>query len=84
MDIIERQIIIFFTIVVSSIIGGKKAALIASAVWIIQTLIIINSNFMNYIQAVVVVLSFQIGMIAGIIRDLIIKRLKKQSEKAES
>lgn len=83
MGIIERQIIIFFTIIISSIIGGKKATLIASAVWFIQTLIILNSNFTNYIQIVVVVLSFQIGMILGIIKDLIQRKIKKSSSKTE-
>ena len=76
MGIIERQIIIFFTIVISSVIGGKKGSLIASGVWLIQTLIMLNSNFSNYIQLIVVALSFQLGMIIGIIKDLIIKKLK--------
>lgn len=83
MGIIERQIIIFFTIVISSIIGGKKGSLIASGVWLIQTLIMLNSNFSNYIQLIIVALSFQLGMIIGFIKDLIIKKVKK-SKKVES
>ena len=39
MSFIQIQAIIFFSIVICSIIGGKKASLMASAVWIIETII---------------------------------------------
>jgi len=80
MGIIERQIVIFLTVIISAIVGGKKATIIASAVWLIQTLIILNSNLTNYIQIIVVSLSFQLGMIVGFIKDLVIKKMKKQSK----
>ena len=60
MSFIQIQAIIFFSIIICSIIGGKKASLMASAVWIIETIIIYKTSKMNYLQIISVSLSFQI------------------------
>lgn len=82
MSFIQIQFIIFFSIVICSLIGGKKASLIASAVWIIETLVVYKTNRMNYLQIISVSLSFQIGIFIAIIRDFIVKKVKKDSNKS--
>ena len=52
MSFIQIQAIIFFSIIICSIIGGKKASLMASAVWIIETIIIYKTSKMNYLQII--------------------------------
>ncbi|MEN8079014.1 hypothetical protein ABFP60_18785 [Clostridioides difficile] len=84
MSFIQIQVIVFFSIIICSLIGGKKASLIASAVWIIETLIVYKMSKMNYLQIISVSLSFQIGMVIAIIRDFIVKRFKKGSNKSTS
>lgn len=81
MNFIQIQAIIFFSIVICSIIGGKKASLIASAVWIIETIIIYKTSKMNYLQIISVSLSFQVGMLVAIVRDFIVKKFKKIASK---
>ena len=81
MSFIQIQAIIFFSIVICSIIGGKKASLIASAVWIIETIIIYKTSKMNYLQIISVSLSFQVGMLVAIVRDFIVKKFKKIASK---
>lgn len=77
MSFIQIQSIIFLSIVICSIIGGKKASLMASAVWIIETIIIYKTSKVNYLQIISVSLSFQIGMLVAIVRDFIVKKFKK-------
>lgn len=77
MSFIQIQAIIFFSIIICSIIGGKKASLMASLVWIIETIIIYKTSRMNYLQIISVSLSFQIGMLLAIVRDFIVKKFKK-------
>ena len=84
MSFIQIQAIIFFSIVICSIIGGKKASLTASAVWIIETIIIYKTSKVNYLQIISVSLSFQIGMLVAIVRDFIVKRFKKTVNKEVS
>ena len=52
MSFIQIQFIIFFSIIICSIIGGKKASLIASAVWILETIAIYNTSKINYMQLI--------------------------------
>ncbi|WP_297712443.1 hypothetical protein [Clostridium sp.] len=81
MSFIQIQVIIFFSIIICSIIGGKKASLMASAVWIIETIVIYKTSKMNYLQIISVSLSFQIGMLIAIVRDFIVKKFKKMASK---
>lgn len=71
----------FFSIIICSIIGGKKASLIASAVWILETIAIYNTSKINYMQLISVSLSFQIGILLAVFRDFIVKRIKKVRSK---
>ena len=82
MGFIQIQIIIFFSIIICSLIAGKKACLMATAVWIIETLIVYKTNRMNYLQIMSVSLSFQIGIFIAIIRDFIVKKIKRDSNKS--
>lgn len=84
MSFIQIQAIIFFSIIICSIIGGKKASLMASAVWIIETIIIYKTSKMNYLQIISVSLSFQIGMLLAIVRDFIVKNFKRTENKEVS
>lgn len=84
MSFIQIQAIIFFSIIICSIIGGKKASLMASGVWIIETIIIYKTSKMNYLQIISVSLSFQIGMLLAIVRDFIVKKFKKTINKEVS
>ena len=84
MSFIQIQGVIFFSIIICSIIGGKKASLMASAVWIIETIIIYKTSKMNYLQIISVSLSFQIGMLLAIVRDFIVKKFKKTENKEVS
>lgn len=81
MNFIQIQLIIFLSIIICSLIGGKKASLIASAVWIIETIIVYRISRMNYLQIIAVSLSFQIGMLIAIVRDFVVKKIKKISNK---
>lgn len=81
MSFIQIQFIIFFSIIICSIIGGKKASLIASAVWILETIAIYNTSKINYMQLISVSLSFQIGILLAVFRDFIVKRIKKVRSK---
>ncbi len=81
MSFIQIQAIIFLSIVICSIIGGKKASLIASAVWVMETIIIYKTSKMNYLQIISVSLSFQVGMLVAIVRDFIVKKFKKIASK---
>ena len=81
MNFIQIQAIIFFSIIICSIIGGKKASLIASAVWIIETIIIYKTSKMNYLQIISVSLAFQVGILVAIARDFIVKKFKKITSK---
>ena len=81
MSFIQIQFIIFFSIIICSIIGGKKASLIASAVWILETIEIYNTSKINYMQLISVSLSFQIGILLAVFRDFIVKRIKKVRSK---
>ena len=81
MSFIQNQFIIFFSIIICSIIGGKKASLIASAVWILETIAIYNTSKINYMQLISVSLSFQIGILLAVFRDFIVKRIKKVRSK---
>ena len=81
MSYIQIQFIIFFSIIICSIIGGKKASLIASAVWILETIAIYNTIKINYMQLISVSLSFQIGILLAVFRDFIVKRIKKVRSK---
>lgn len=80
MNFINIQIIIFISIILFSLVGGKKLSLIASAVWIIETIMTYKLNRINYLQIITVTLSFQIGIIVAIIRDFAIKRIKRMKE----
>ena len=84
MSFIQIQAIIFLSIVICSIIGGKKASLMASAIWIIETIIIYKTSIVNYLQIISVSLSFQIGMLVAIVRDFIVKMFKKATYKEVS
>ncbi|MDU4882773.1 hypothetical protein [uncultured Clostridium sp.] len=84
MSFIQIQAIIFFSIIICSIIGGKKASLMASAVWIIETVIIYKTSKINYLQIISVSLSFQMGMLLAIVRDFIVKKFKKTENKEVS
>ena len=53
----------------------------ASAVWIIETIVIYKTSKMNYLQIISVSLSFQIGMLIAIVRDFIVKKFKKMASK---
>lgn len=77
MSFIQIQFIIFFSIIFCSLIFGKKASLIASAIWIIETIIVYRINRMNYLQIIFVALFFQIGMFIAVIRDFIVKKFNK-------
>ncbi len=81
MSFIQIQFIIFFSIIICSIIGGKKASLIASAVWILETIAIYNTSKINYMQLISVSLSFQIGILLAVFRDFIVKRIEKVRSK---
>lgn len=81
MSFIQIQFIIFFSIIICSIIGGKKASLIASAVWILETIAIYNTSKINYMQLISASLSFQIGILLAVFRDFIVKRIKKVRSK---
>ncbi len=81
MSFIQIQFIIFFFFFICSIIGGKKASLIASAVWILETIAIYNTSKINYMQLISVSLSFQIGILLAVFRDFIVKRIKKVRSK---
>lgn len=81
MNFIQIQAIIFFSIIICSIIGGKKASLIASAVWIIETIMIYKTSKMNYLQIISVSLAFQVGILVAIARDFIVKKFKKITSK---
>lgn len=81
MSFIQIQFIIFFSIIICSIIGGKKASLIASAVWILETIAIYNTSKINYMQLISVSLSFQIGILLAVFRDFTVKRIKKVRSK---
>ena len=81
MSLIQIHFIIFFSIIICSIIGGKKASLIASAVWILETIAIYNTRKINYMQLISVSLSFQIGILLAVFRDFIVKRIKKVRSK---
>ena len=81
MSFIQIQLVIFSTIIISSLIGGKKTSLIASAVWIIETMIVYRVSKSNYLQIITVSLSFQIGMLIAVLRDFIVKKIKKSTNK---
>lgn len=81
MSFIQIQFIIFLSIIICSIVGGKKASLIASAVWIIETIAIYNTSKINYMQIISVSLSFQIGILLAVARDFIVKKIKKVRSK---
>lgn len=74
MDIIQLQIVILATIVLSGILGGKKGSLIAGAVWLVTTLIMMYSNAFAAIQLITVAFSYQFSLIIGIGRDFYIKK----------
>ena len=80
MNFINIQVIIFVSIILFSILGGKKLSLIASLVWIIETIFTYRISKINYLQIITVTMSFQIGIIVAIIRDFIVKRIKKIKE----
>ena len=81
MSFIQIQGIIFFSIIIFSIMCGKNGTLIASIIWIVETIIIYKTSRSNYLQVICVSLSFQIGMIVAIIRDFIVKKMKKTINK---
>ena len=54
MNFINIQIIIFISIILFSLVGGKKLSLIASAVWIIETIMTYKLNRINYLQIIIV------------------------------
>ena len=81
MSFIQIQGIIFFSIIIFSIMCGKKGTLIASIIWSVETIIIYKTSRSNYLQVICVSLSFQIGMIVAIIRDFIVKKMKKTINK---
>ena len=60
MSFIQIQGIIFFSIILFSIMCGKKGTLIASIIWIVETIIIYKTSRSNYLQVICVSLSFQI------------------------
>ena len=78
MSFIQIQGVIFFSIIICSIIGGKKASLMASIVWIIETILIYKTSKINYLQIISVSLSFQLIAIA---RDFIVRKVKQTSNK---
>ena len=80
MDFIQIQLIIFSTIILSSILGGKKTLLIATIVWVVETIVIYRTSHSNYLQVITVSLSFQLGMLIAIIRDIIAKKIRKQKK----
>ena len=84
MSFVQIQGVIFFSIIFCSLIGGKKASLMASLVWIIETFIVYKMSKVNYLQVIAVSLSFQIGMILAIVRDFIVKTVKKVGNKENS
>lgn len=79
MDIIQLQLLIILTIVICSLVGGKKGGIIASAVWFIASLIMMRSTMFSVLQLVTVVISFQLGLLIGFIRDYIFKRIVRKS-----
>lgn len=74
MDIIQLQIVILATILLSGILSGKKGSLIAGAVWLVTTLIMMYSNAFAAIQLITVAFSYQFSLIIGIGRDFYIKK----------
>ena len=81
MSFIQIQGVIFFSIIICSIIGGKKASLMASIVWIFETILIYKTSKINYLQIISVSLSFQIGILIAIARDFIVRKVKQTSNK---
>ena len=84
MDFIQIQIIIFSTILIASLLGGKKALIISTFIWGIETILVYRTSHINYLQVITVALSFQISMFIAIVRDFIVKKLKKNSNKVKS
>lgn len=74
MGVIELQVIILITIILSGLLGGKKGALISGGVWLVTTIIMMNSNMFAAIQLITVAMSYQISLLVGIGRDYYIKR----------
>ena len=81
MSFIQIQGVIFFSIIICYIIGGKKDSLMASIVWIIETILIYKTSKINYLQIISVSLSFQIGILIAIARDFIVRKVKQTSNK---
>lgn len=84
MGFVQIQIVIFFSIIICSLILGKKACLMATAIWTIETLIVYKTNKINYLQIMSLSLSFQIGIFIAILRDFIIRKLKRGSNKSSN
>jgi hypothetical protein len=79
MNFLYLQIIIFILMIISSIIGGKKGNIICGIVWVGETIISMQFNSIQYIQIITVAVSFQIGLIIAIIRDLIVKKISSKN-----
>lgn len=76
MNFITIQIIIFISIILSSLLGGKKGAIISTLVWLVTTFIMKKGNYLGSIQFITLALSFQLGMITGVVKDFIQKKIK--------
>ena len=83
MDFIQIQIMIFATIIISSLFG-KKALIISTLVWAIETMLVYRTSHINYLQVITVALSFQISLFIAIVRDYIVKKIKKNTNKVQS
>lgn len=83
MNFITIQLIIFITIILSSLLCGKKGTIISSIVWLITTFIIKKANYLGSIQFITVALAFQLGMITGIVKDFIYKKIKSIKSKGK-
>lgn len=80
MGFVETQIIIFLSIIIASLIGGKKGTIVSIVVWGLETIIIYKISSINYLQIVTIAVSFQFGLIIGILKDAIVKMIKKKKE----
>ncbi len=79
MGFIQTQILIFATIIIASLLAGKKGAVMSIAVWLVETIIVIKVNNLSYVQMITVSLAFQLGIIIGVARDFIMKKIKGKS-----
>lgn len=64
------QVMIFCTIVGSGILFGSNAVKIVSTLWAMETIIMIFAPWLLVLQFINIGISFVIGYLIGLIRDL--------------